>query len=1158
MKKFISVIISLFIFTQIGFSANVYPKIDDGTGFLRTIRVGDILVDSNDGLFLTSSNAYSLIDVFSGANSTGMVTSAAADAGKFLRADGAWQGTVVSETDPIFTNFRATSWATLSGAVDNVVSDALVLSGRVDNAVSDALTLSGRVDNAVSDANVLSGRVDNAVSDANVLSGRVDNAVSDANVLSGRVDNAVSDALTLSGRVDNAVSDALTLSGRVDNAVSDALTLSGRVDNAVSDANVLSGRVDNAVSDALTLSGRVDNAVSDANVLSGRVDNAVSDALTLSGRVDNAVSDALILSGRVDNAVSDALTLSGRVDNAVSDANVLSGRVDNAVSDANVLSGRVDYVASDYVPVVGGTFTGAVYTTRDLTDTAPANTEFATAGWVRSLAIQGTDWYFSSDVASGFGEKTANFVYLKTDVPAVQFTNRIASPVPSSTYLAGGISTQLYGELRSPITFEVYMKRVGGNATTRIPVKMEVYYVYNGQTNQLGDWEAYPQIIRATTLTKYDFTVSFNEPALTNGGVYVIGYLKSATVSGAAARLDIVGGPLAASHLNIAASVEGQSAAQVAAALIVHTNLPLASGAHGGELDPVAGPAIIIATNDLRGEVESAYPRTSPGIYQINAGVVSAYSTGGIMYMKNNLPASQNSSGVLGFDGSDITAMDNVGFVHYDGSGAMSTSAIPFVATASSDLNMAGFSITNVATNSIEFADGGTLSAGADGVKYYNPHEGGTGATFNLIGPTLAQFASTEGDVTALGAAIGKTETRLDFTERNTALNAFRIAVNGSLDLTPMSDGFVDMFEDESGVDVAAGSNYTYNASGKYYSWLGVPLDLTTDILANFELEDNAANTVIVNSNGPVANGVNDGNSSALSITGKLGLGQNYTGSQEFTTPTGSITNDSTMAISFWFNGQNAGDTMFLTTLGNSTAHADNSWNLYINKWSSPGYKLVVGTLRSGALDDFELGSGGLNVAGWHHVAVSWDSTTVTVWIDGTKYTDSGVARSMISPARLTVGARYLGANSSLAYIDQYRIWDRVLTDAEAAFLYNSGNGTWDLTGGTAGALNMELISTNYYLTEIDPTEAKVVLMFEADEALTINTDVKGWVSDDGGATWNQSILSDYGAVATNMLLYDGAITNTTGAGYTNIKWRVTTHNAKAGKLHGAALQVRE
>jgi hypothetical protein len=244
----------------------------------------------------------------------------------------------------------------------------------------------------------------------------------------------------------------------------------------------------------------------------------------------------------------------------------------------------------------GGTVTGSILTTVDQLTASPASDELVTAEWVRSLALQGQSWYWTAAVTNGFGEKTANFAALSL-IPDGAVTTSIPSPVSSSTYLAGGIATQLFGSVRSPVTFEIWCARDGGNPNSIINAHPEIYYVFAGTTNHLGDWEAGDQNVGASeSPTKYTWTVSFPEPTIT-GGVYIIGYLKSGTVSGLGAGLKIYGGGVYDSHMQISAVPAGESAADVAADLAAHEAQTIEGGAHGGLTAPIIAAAGGIVTN---------------------------------------------------------------------------------------------------------------------------------------------------------------------------------------------------------------------------------------------------------------------------------------------------------------------------------------------------------------------------------------------------------------------------------------------------------------------------------------------------------------------------------------------------------------------------------
>jgi len=70
---------------------------------------------------------------------------------------------------------------------------------------------------------------------------------------------------------------------------------------------------------------------------------------------------------------------------------------------------------------------------------------------------------------------------------------------------------------------------------------------------------------------------------------------------------------------------------------------------------------------------------------------------------------------------------------------------------------------------------------------------------------------------------------------KNIMLNAFRIAINGGLSLLNMVDGFVDEFEDETGIDIGAGINEIYDPVNKLYQNFGgaVGTDLVPTMTSN-------------------------------------------------------------------------------------------------------------------------------------------------------------------------------------------------------------------------------------------------------------------------------------------------------------------------------------
>jgi hypothetical protein len=101
----------------------------------------------------------------------------------------------------------------------------------------------------------------------------------------------------------------------------------------------------------------------------------------------------------------------------------------------------------------------------------------------------------------------------------------------------------------------------------------------------------------------------------------------------------------------------------------------------------------------------------------------------------------------------------------------------------------------------------------------------------------------------------------------------------------------------------------------------------------------------------------------------------------------------------------------------------------------------VGGQSASAAIDTWSAGT-------WYHLAARWDKNNV---VSGTNYFELYVnnvlsGNSASAPVGTTSGNIYVGCSNSgssqaNAEIDDLAIWDRVLTAAEIAYIYNSGTG---------------------------------------------------------------------------------------------------------------------
>jgi hypothetical protein len=97
----------------------------------------------------------------------------------------------------------------------------------------------------------------------------------------------------------------------------------------------------------------------------------------------------------------------------------------------------------------------------------------------------------------------------------------------------------------------------------------------------------------------------------------------------------------------------------------------------------------------------------------------------------------------------------------------------------------------------------------------------------------------------------------------------------------------------------------------------------------------------------------------------------------------------------------------------------------------------------------------------------------------------------------------------------------------------------------------MTLIS-NAITAEVAPTSSRIVLLEEDVDSITLNTDLKAYVSRDG-TNYTQITLTDEGDFATSKKILVGEV-NFTSASGTSIKYKIETLNNKNLKIHGTGV----
>jgi len=103
--------------------------------------------------------------------------------------------------------------------------------------------------------------------------------------------------------------------------------------------------------------------------------------------------------------------------------------------------------------------------------------------------------------------------------------------------------------------------------------------------------------------------------------------------------------------------------------------------------------------------------------------------------------------------------------------------------------------------------------------------------------------------------------------------------------------------------------------------------------------------------------------------------------------------------------------------------------------------------------------------------------------------------------------------------------------------------------------VNMSILS-NVFTATTQPTKARVVLLHQPVDSVTLNTDLVISVSRDGGTTFTNAVASSEGVYSTGINIISTASIDISGqpAG-TSMVYKLTTANTKEQKVHGTWLQ---
>jgi len=313
-----------------------------------------------------------------------------------------------------------------------------------------------------------------------------------------------------------------------------------------------------------------------------------------------------------------------------------------------------------------------------------------------------------------------------------------------------------------------------------------------------------------------------------------------------------------------------------------------------------------------------------------------------------------------------------------------------------------------------------------------------------------------------------------DRIEQNIMMNAFRLAVVGSLTQYAMVDSIMDEYEDESGVDTGASTNEDYDSVNDLYS--PTPGGYTADIIPDMTGASTPSGTV--------------------------------SASQEYSTGYA------------WKAMDNDSGTHW------QTATAPPEWLKYDfgsgNEKTITRYTLLDSSDTRYYPEDWTL-QGSNNDSDWDVLDTQTGENT------STKQTYTFSNSTSYRYYKLNVTKANGGAGDIM--VDEIEMMESIPPS------------------------NMTLISDTF-TAEAVPSDARLIVFEEDVDAVTVNTDLKGYVSRDGGSTWAECTLVDEGDYENGKRILSGQVDLTQsgiGSG-TSMKYKLVTANEKDLKIHGSSI----
>jgi len=390
----------------------------------------------------------------------------------------------------------------------------------------------------------------------------------------------------------------------------------------------------------------------------------------------------------------------------------------------------------------------------------------------------------------------------------------------------------------------------------------------------------------------------------------------------------------------------------------------------------------------------------------------------------------------------------------------------------------------------------------------------------------------------------------------NIMLNAFKIAINGSLSFFNLINSFIDEFEDESGIDTINSINELYDSTDDYYTPTGgdeikllLPLDGIDGATSTTD-ESLSEHAITFNGSAQLDTDYKKFGTSSLLLEG-TGSFLSMPNSDDFDIV---IDNVQYQTISMWIRPLDlSGDRPFFAFYSG----VNDWWSFYHS--DTVGLHFVVRTAGVSQIVVYDITSfGSLTVNNWHHIALIIKGTGTTkdigIYVDGVQvvYGQSSFTHNF-GASTAYIGSTVGGASGNyLGHID-----DVVLINGNPFNASPNVGKTDTIVVPTSPYIieknDMTLISDDISAEELPNTVYVAILKEDVNENI-INVDYNFYISRDGGTSYTKANLELEGNYNSNIKIYTALIDISGQPEGTILKWKIETLNQKDSKTHAVGL----